>query len=744
MKCPQCSSPLEFRAPRCTACGSSIHLTSVTTVSGHLAILEDPALHFPPGALLAERFTILEKAGDGGMGIVYKAFDTSLDQEVALKLIRADLAGDEDFVDSFKQEVRLTRQIAHPNVCRVHDLGDSHGLLFFSMEWLEGETLSQKLKQQPAMAPERALEIAEGIGQALGAAHTRGIVHRDLKPSNVMIDAAGAVHVMDFGIAVGPGSTAESPSGTPAYMSPEQWRGELPDARSDLYSLGLILLEMLGHEPPAPGERVPAQLPPPLRRKLGPILESLLAEDKEARCPSAEKAVTALRRAREGSGFNWRFGKGRGTSRPLRMGWTLSAAGLLLAATIFAYLHWLSPWPWPGPKPPSPAPEIESPGWAYYQRGVQYLLEEDTVRGIDDAIHMLHRATEADSNLAQAWAKLGEAYWVRYEETHGEPSREEANRAMAKALALSPEMPEVQYARGRGLLAEKKFGEAKDVLENVVKRAPQLDAAWANLEVTYRELGNYAQGLRAIQTAIRLNPKYFRHQVYLGLFLYKFGEDDGSIAACRKALELKPNSRMAWNGLGTTYLKVGRLTEAAAAFVESLKLEEDATSYSNLGTSHYFQGQFEDAVKNYERATELDPKDADHWGNLGDALTMLKRGSDAHTAYLRAAEAARAEAQRVPSDPRAHLMLGLYCARARDKDCAFKEGGRAALMQPGSSDILFRNAVIHCIFGEADEALDWLERAVKIGLTKVEIQNDPDLIPLHANPRYLKILELAS
>jgi len=604
------------------------------------------------------------------------------------------------------------------------------------MEWLEGETLSDIMREQPAMAPERALEIAEGIAQALGAAHTRGIVHRDLKPSNVMIDGAGAVHVMDFGIAVGPGSTAESPSGTPAYMSPEQWRGEQPDARSDLYSLGLILMEMLGYQPPRAGERVAAQLPPALRRKLGPILESLLAEAKEARCPSAEKAVEGLRRAREGSGFY----KRRGALRSLRLRWMLSAAGVVLAGALVFYLEGRRD----GPGPSPPRPEASSPEWAYYQRGLQYLQEQETVAGIDDAIHMLHRATEADPNLALAWARLAEAYWLRYEQTRGESSREEANRAMDRALALNGELPEVQYARGRGLLAEKKYTEAKEVLEKVVKRDPGLDDAWANLGVTYRVLGDYAQGLRAIQTATKLNPRYFRHQVYLGLFFHEFSENDRAVAAYRKALELKPTSLSAWVNLGATYLKMSRPKDAATAMTESLKIEESARGYSNLGTTYYQLGQFDEAAKSYRRATELEPQNADWWGNLGDALAMLKQDNDAHAAYLKAAEDARIEAERVPNDPRAHSMLGLYCARARDKACALLEASRAAGMQPGSSDILFRNAVIHSIFGDVDGALDWLEKSVKLGLSKSEIQGDPDLVPLHDNPRYRKILELAS
>ena len=739
MNCPECSSPLEFRAPRCAACGSSVHLTSVTTVSGHLPIFEDRSLHFPPGALLAERFTVLEKAGDGGMGIVYKAFDTALDQEVALKLIRADLAGDESFVDRFKQEVRLTRQISHPNVCRVHDLGESHGLLFLSMEWLEGQTLTQLLKEGEPLESNRALEIAEGIAQALGAAHARGIVHRDLKPSNVMIDKDGAVHVMDFGIAVGPGSAAEPPSGTPAYMSPEQWRGERPDSRSDLFALGLILLEMLGHRPSEPEQRFVPRLPQPLQRRVGPLLESLLAEDKEERCPSAEEALARIHRIREGSaGSGWRSRARHALAGSKRRVLAGGAALALMSALGYLAL---------GSRPPNPSSadaNRASPGWAYYVRGVQYLQDWETVRGLDDAIHMLHRATEADPNLVLAWARLEEAYWLRYEATYGPSSREEALLAKSKAEQLNPRMPEVRYASARGLIAEKKYQEGKSALEEVVKQDPNLDAAWAALAVADREANDYAGGLRAIQTAIKLNPRYFRHQIYLAKFLYEFGESDRAIQTCRKALELKPTSLTAWDMLGATYLKLGRFQDAATALVESLKIEEKASGFSNLGTSYYGLGKFDEAVNSYRRATELEPLNADHWGNLGDALQMLQREDEAHGAYLRAVEDARLEAERVPTDPRAHIMLGLYCARARDKECAIREGHRAARMQPERTDILFRNAVIHCIFGEVDEALNWLEKAVKLGLTKSEVQNDPDLIRLHGLPRYQKILELAS
>jgi len=732
MNCPECSAPIEFRAPRCGACGSSLHLTNVTTVSGHPPRLDDPSLEFPPGALIAERFTILKEPMRGGMGTVYKSFDNALDQEVALKLIRSDLADDALFSERFKQEVKLTRQVSHPNVCRVHDLGESHGLLFLTMEWLDGEKLSDIVAREKALPLERALEIAQEIGLALEAAHRRGIVHRDLKPQNVMIGPQGSVHVMDFGIAVGPGVAAGPPSGTPTYMSPEQWRGEAIDARSDLYSLGLIFQEMLGGQSSLPDARVRATLPIPARRKAEPILDSLMAEDKEARCPSAGEAVELFRAAR---GARW---LDRRRSRR-RVAWLTGSAVMIGALT---YTLW--PKPVGGPSLYHEKAHEASAGWGFYERGRQYLLLEDSVGAINDAIHMLNRAVEADPRLTVAWARLSEAYWLLFQETRRESSRDEAKRTLAKAVHLDAALPEVQYTRGRGLLAEKKYKEAREVLEPVVREAPGMDLAWANLGPVYRELGNYDQARRAIETAIRLNPPYFRHQVYLGLLLYKFGEFDRSVAAYRKATELNPASFSAWNGLATNYLSMHRFVDAQSAATKAIQCDdENATGYSNLGTAYYFQNKLEDAAKSYARATDLDPGVADGWGNLGDALTMLKREQEARTAYARAVEAARLQALQVPTDPRAHIMLALYCARVREKECAFRESGQAARMQPDSLEILFRSAVVYCIFGEMDEALDWLEKAVKLGLSKSEIENDPDLVPLHGNPRYQRILDLA-
>ena len=186
-----------------------------------------------------------------------------------------------------------------------------------------------------------------------------------------------------------------------------------------------------------------------------------------------------------------------------------------------------------------------------------------------------------------------------------------------------------------------------------------------------------------------------------------------------------------------------RLEEATRAFLETLRLEDRPSAHSNLGTAYYYRKDYERAAESYQQAVDMDPRNADYWGNLGDALRMLKRDDEALNAYLRAVRCAREKESLAPQDPAAHMTLGLYCARAGEEECALDEGGQAEKMQPENLDVFFTNAVILTILGRPEPALDKLEQAVKLGLTRVRIENDPDLIRLRDHPRYRRILELA-
>ena len=201
---------------------------------------------FTPGTVIAERYRVIGLIGRGGMGEVYRADDLKLGQPVALKFLPRGLANDRGRLDRFLSEVRMARQVSHPNVCRVYDIAEVDGQHFLSMEYVDGEDLASLLKRIGRLPPDKALDVARQLCAGLAAAHDRGVLHRDLKPANVMLDGRGRARITDFGLAAVAGDEPadDDLAGTPAYMAPEQFAGKGASVRSDLYALGLLLYEL--------------------------------------------------------------------------------------------------------------------------------------------------------------------------------------------------------------------------------------------------------------------------------------------------------------------------------------------------------------------------------------------------------------------------------------------------------------------------------------------------------------------
>jgi len=207
-----------------------------------------------PGQGFGRRYRILKVLGQGGMGVVYQAWDEELGLAVALKTIRPEVMSDPvsaaEIERRFKRELLLARQVTHRHVVRIHDLGEVDGVKYLTMPFIEGRTLTSVLVESGKLPVGRAMQIVREIGDGLVAAHAAGVVHRDLKPDNVMLDADGHAVIMDFGISrsltgTGAGTMMGSVVGTLEYMSPEQAKGEVADQRADIYALGLILYDML-------------------------------------------------------------------------------------------------------------------------------------------------------------------------------------------------------------------------------------------------------------------------------------------------------------------------------------------------------------------------------------------------------------------------------------------------------------------------------------------------------------------
>jgi serine/threonine protein kinase len=295
MFCSSCGAQLSSKERFCSSCGSRVDLDNASTMLGDDATLSGetigpslspatPAIaaparrksaspparasaprtpsapplplsssdpigggRFVPGQIVAERYRIVALAGRGGMGEVYRAEDLRLGQIVAIKFLPDAVSKDASALARFHSEVRIARQVSHPNVCRMFDIGDAEGITFLTMEYVDGEDLSSLVRRIGRLSPDKATEIARQTCAGLAAAHERGVIHRDLKPANVMLDSAGRIRITDFGLA-GIAATiqgAEVRAGTPAYMAPEQLAGKEVTVRSDLYSLGLVLYEIL-------------------------------------------------------------------------------------------------------------------------------------------------------------------------------------------------------------------------------------------------------------------------------------------------------------------------------------------------------------------------------------------------------------------------------------------------------------------------------------------------------------------
>ncbi len=311
VKCPKCQTDNPSDSKYCKECATPLPSSREIGVS-QTETLVTPREELATGSIFADRYQVIEELGHGGMGKVYKVFDRETNSKVALKLIRPEVAADKNTIERFRNELKVARDISHNHICRMYDLGREADNYFITMEFVSGEDLRSLIRRTKRLDIATAISIAKQVCEGLAEAHRLGVVHRDLKPSNVMIDREGDAKIMDFGIArslrtkgiTGPGVVI----GTPEYMSPEQVDGKEADQRADLYSLSIILYEMVTGKVPFEGETAFAiglkhkSEPPENPRKLNPLIPDDLSglilkgleKDKENRYQSARDLLEAL------------------------------------------------------------------------------------------------------------------------------------------------------------------------------------------------------------------------------------------------------------------------------------------------------------------------------------------------------------------------------------------------------------------------------------------------------------------
>lgn len=325
MKCPKCHFENPEDTHFCGRCAAPLH--AAEDISGiPTQTLQMPIQELFTGTTFAHRYQVIEELGKGGMGKVYKVFDTEIHEKVALKLIAPQIADDQRTIERFRNELKLARKISHKNVCRMYDINSEQGTHYITMEYVTGEDLKSMIRMAGQLGIGGAVHIAKQICEGLAEAHRLGVIHRDLKPQNIMIDREGHARIMDFGIAhslSAKGITTEGIMiGTPEYMSPEQAEGKQVGPSSDIYSLGVILYEMLTGTLPFEGDTPislamkhkseaapdPREINPQITEELSRVVHKCLEKNKDRRYQTAGELLSELIRIEKSMAtIEWEF-----------------------------------------------------------------------------------------------------------------------------------------------------------------------------------------------------------------------------------------------------------------------------------------------------------------------------------------------------------------------------------------------------------------------------------------------------
>ena len=311
MKCPKCNFENSPDTRFCGNCGTQIRHSEGASISS-TETLPESLKELTEGSLFANRYEVIEKLGMGGMGNVYRVLDKKINEEIALKLLRPEIASDERTITRFKNELKFARKIIHKNVCRMYDISEADGIQYITMEYVPGEDLKKMIKKIGHLPSGKAVYIARQVCEGLAEAHKLGVIHRDLKPQNIMIDKEGKARIMDFGIARSLEAEGVTMSGvivgTPHYMSPEQVEAKEVDQRSDIYALGIIFFEMLTGSVPFDGNTFidiaikhkntpspdPRRFNPQLPEKLSRVILKCMEKNKSKRYQTVEELLIKL------------------------------------------------------------------------------------------------------------------------------------------------------------------------------------------------------------------------------------------------------------------------------------------------------------------------------------------------------------------------------------------------------------------------------------------------------------------
>jgi tetratricopeptide (TPR) repeat protein len=666
-----------------------------------------------PSTIFANRYEILELVGEGGMGQVYKAMDRELDRVIALKTIRVERETDPEIVQRFKRELVLARKITHKNVVRIHDLGETEGIKFFTMEYIEGKSLKQEIRGRGRIPVDVALAITRQVLGALQEAHTQGVVHRDLKPQNIMIDESGSPLLMDFGIARSAADTSGMTGtgvmiGTPDYMSPEQVRGETADARSDLFSLGVILYEMLTGDLPYQAEtplskvmmrlthkpRAPRHITMEVPAYLEQVVLKCMEVDPALRYQSAADILADLDRESVDRSLTLRVQK----AVARRKGWV--AASSVVAVAI------AGAWYFRGPSTETTAtlnasepvatvavlPFTNATGAAdldWMRTGLPEMLVTDISQS------RFVRPVSGD-RVRKVMSELGIAEHTRFDESGLDAI---SKRASAEYVVHG------QFVESGGKLRLdlnlRKAGAGIPIPLHVESPASEV------FEIVDRITGLIKEHIDLSPEQLKgdtdspvadvTSASYDALRAYQsGLVELRRGENQSAIALLKQATSLDANFAMAFSQLADAYLNAGEYREAEAAIARAQSLSETvplplAERYQIHATAAAVRDDLETAAKAYADLSGLYPNDPDILLSLAGIYEGLGKLPEAIEAYGRVVKLA-------PDYGEAHFGLAWVQLLSGNSDSAIRSL-EDLLAQGKFQDDLESMGMIHSILG---------------------------------------------
>ncbi len=708
---------------------------------------------------LAGRYVVDREVGRGGMATVYLARDQKHDRDVALKVLHPELAaslGSERFL----REIQIAARLQHPHILPLYDSGQADTLLYYVMPFVEGESLRDRLQREKQLPVEDAVKLGRDIAAALDYAHRHGVVHRDIKPENVMLHEGEAI-VTDFGIAkavsaAGGESLTQTgiAVGTPAYMSPEQAMGEgEPDGRSDLYSLGCVLFEMLTGGAPFTGSTAQALItkrftePVPSVRvarkevtgELELVVTKSLAREPEQRFDTAALVVRAL-------------GSPKVITPPYA---TAVAQPATHSAKSIAVLPFAD-------MSPQRDQEYFCEGMAEELINALMKIEELQVasrtsafgfKGKDQDVQEIGRQLNVAAVLGGSVRKAGSklritAQLIKVADGYHLWS-ERYDREMEDVFAIQDEIAESIAKALRVVLSDK--------AKRAIEKAPTADVEAYDYYLRGRQFFHqwrrkgveYAR--RMFERAIEIDPNYAL--AYAGIadcsaYIYTYWDASAAHleradSASRRAIELDPELAEVRTSRGMALAFSKRFEEANQEFETAIRLGP------KLFEAHYFygrallqQGKLAEAATEFETAAALRPDDYLAPSFLALAYEGLDRKSDSAATWARMLQLTERHLELNPDDARALNIGAVALAHQGEKERGLEWARRSLAADPEDSGLLYNTACFFAVQGERAEALDCLEKAVDLGFgLRGWVENDSDLTSLHGDPRFQAVLE---